>query len=177
MIVGRPHVPGARELQPARHPHRDGARAARFEHRAGHRPTDDRLVADMLVADRRDRLQTMRMVRERLAPILGSAVRLGSITDGSGSFAAGRAASSVGFSSARIRAAVPPVMDLKDDDADSEEVHFFDRESASPRGAAPARDLAADFPAVLPAEVPDSRDGEAVILFDRASLNLPASID
>ena len=41
-------------------------------------PRLDRLVAEMLVGDRRDRLQTMRMVRERLAPILGIAARPGS---------------------------------------------------------------------------------------------------
>jgi serine/threonine protein kinase len=136
-------------------------------------PRIDRLVADMLVSDRRDRLQTMRMVKERLAAILGSAVRLGSAANASGSFTAGRAVSSVGFSSARLRAAPVSARSEGEDEPDSEEVHFFDRDSFSP------------LPAALPlepapssaAEVPSSRDGEEVVLFDRASLHLPLMVD
>ncbi len=149
-------------------------------------PRIDRLVADMLLSDRRDRLQTMRQVRQRLAPILGSAVRAGSTSDASGSFAAGRLlpdetrlapdgtrlASTLGASSARIHVAAPVAHDSPAD-SDSEEVHFFERESSSslpvPGPAGPV-DAPAD-------ERPDSYAGEKVELFERASLHLPASVD
>ncbi len=134
-------------------------------------PRIDRLVADMLVGDRRDRLQTMKMVRERLAPILGGGVRQGSISDASGSFAAGREPSSVGFSSARIHVASSVAPSTENELADSEEVFFFERENAlaAPEPLATSQDLVA--------APPSSRDGEAVELFDRASLRLAAVPD
>jgi serine/threonine-protein kinase len=128
-------------------------------------PRIDLLVADMLIGDRRDRIQTMRMVRERISSILGTGVRSGSMADASGSFPAGRAAPSAAFSSARLVSAMPSAEASPSADDDSEEVHFFERESRSTQAAAPA------FPDPEPAP-PDS-ESEAVALFDRASLRIP----
>jgi tRNA A-37 threonylcarbamoyl transferase component Bud32 len=93
MIVGQPHVPELPNydqlvirLATERAP-RISASVPTVD------PRIDQLVADMLVGDRRDRLQTMRMARERLGEILGHAPRLGPGGDGSassGSLSAGR---------------------------------------------------------------------------------------
>jgi serine/threonine protein kinase len=170
MLVGRSHVPDLPNYNQLVI-HIATVEAPRVAHAVPEiDPRIDRLVADMLVGDRRDRIQTMRAIRERLAPILGSAVRLGGAGDASGSFSASRVASSPGFSSARLLVAAPAFADA--DDADSEEVHFFERESFASVPAAPAVE-----PPSSGARSPESDDGEKVELFERASLHLRAAAE
>ena len=129
-------------------------------------PRIDLLVADMLIGDRRDRIQTMRMVRERISSILGTGVRTGSLADASGSYPAGRGSGpSAAFSSARLVSAMPSADESSPGDDESEEVHFFERESLATQAQAPP------FPD--PEPLPPDSDSEAVALFDRASLRIP----
>jgi predicted Ser/Thr protein kinase len=141
MIVGRPHVPDlpnydqfvvhiATERAP-----RVSASVPAVD------PRIDQLVADMLVGDRRDRVQTMRTAREQLEEFLGHVPRLGSgarESGSSGTFATGRVAPSGGFSRPRLLAAARAV-EPRSDDTDSEEVHFFERESLPPMAGGPLR--------------------------------------
>jgi len=156
-IIGRPHVPDLANYNQLV-VHIATEQAPRLSQTMPDiDPRIDRLVADMLIADRRDRIQTMRAVRERIAAILGSERRgtMPSIADGSGSFVKSIADRP---SNRRVSA-----MRSADDAVESggEAVHFFDRSSLAQPAAASAEE---DEP------LPDS--SEAVALFDRASLKM-----
>jgi serine/threonine protein kinase len=105
-------------------------------------PRLDQLVADMLEEDRRDRVQTMREVREGLEEILGHAPRLGSFAGGARS-SGWRGVRSGGSSGTRVLAAAP-VEEPRTDDPDREEADSFERESLPPTLGGPLR-LAARF--------------------------------
>jgi serine/threonine protein kinase len=134
MIVGRPHVPAIPNYDqlvihiattPAP---RVSASVPAVD------PRIDQLVADLLVGDRRDRVESMRVVRERLEEILGPAASrsLGSRADGS------RSAGSPAAGSA--------------EDSDGAEVHFFERETFPPVADGPFR-IAARFSTVAETKI------------------------
>jgi serine/threonine-protein kinase len=127
-------------------------------------PRIDALVRDMLVGDRRDRIQTMREVRERLGAILGvvrptqpSITDAGAFAESLGSMAAARTQSERKLGPMRVA-------EETGEGGDGEEVHFFDRSSIKQAVAAPAKD-----------DAPDS-ESESVGMFDRASIRLALSI-
>jgi serine/threonine protein kinase len=127
-------------------------------------PRIDRLVSEMLIADRRDRIQTMAAVRERLAMILGMSRRmLPSTADGSDSFLAVRDSARAFPALEKSSERSISTMRAADQEDEGEEVLFFDRSSFSQPAA---KDVSE--------ESPDS-ESESVALFDRSSLRIALS--